>query len=189
VLPIKISYKVLDNEARILVEALSVLGERMFGQQPHGPAGNKEVTRREFLANGVQFLGLIPLLGFFGSFLFRPTHSSLQRLGRSLDSPDDVLTVYKMVPLLGIKYNKAEIGHMANKIFPSIEAAHAHRPHRGFLYGLKAVPLPNSIVGGMDKDTLFYNRKDFDQRVLSDKHYWQRLGVNVSVIFGVVKNA
>jgi hypothetical protein len=30
-----------------------------------------------------------------------------------------------MVPLPGRKYDKAELRHMANKIFPSIEAARA----------------------------------------------------------------
>ena len=158
----------------------------MFGHKTHGPAGNKEVTRREFLAIGTKFLGAIPLLGFFGSLLLRPTRSSLVK---TLSSSDGMVTVYKMVPLLSIKYNKAEIRHMANKIFPSIEAAKAHRPHHGFLYGLKPVPLPVSMIGGADKQVLFANRKDFDQRVLSDRRYWQHLGVDVNTVFGVVKNA
>jgi hypothetical protein len=79
--------------------------------------------------------------------------------------------------------------HMANKIFPSIAAARARRPHRGFLYGLKSVPLPRSLINGMDQYALFCNRKDFDQRVRADRHHWQRLGVDVDTVFGIVKNA
>ena len=94
-----------------------------------------------------------------------------------------------MVPLPGIKYNTAERRHMSNKIFPSIDAARAHRPHRGFVYGLKAVPLSNLSVHGMDTYTLFCNRKDFDQRVLSDGHYWQRLGIDMNAVFSVVMSA
>lgn len=161
----------------------------MFGYKAHGPTVSKEVTRREFLASGVQYLSFIPLLGFFRSSLFRPSHSSLQKLGRNLDSPDDVVTVYKMAPLAGTKYGKAEMNHMANKIFPSIKAAKAHRPHKGFLYGLKAVPLPASLISGMDKYALFGSRKDFDRRVLSDRQHWQLLGIRTNAIFSIVKNA
>jgi hypothetical protein len=160
----------------------------MFGYKAHGPTEGKDVTRREFLASGAQYLGFISL-GVFGSSLFRSAHSSQQKSGRNLNSPDEVVTVYKMVPLPRIKYDKAEINHMANKIFPSIAAAHAHRPHRGFLYGLKAVPLPNLLVVGTNQNTLFCGRKDFDQRVRTDRRYWQHLGVDTDAVFGVVKNA
>ena len=158
----------------------------MFGHKTHGPAGNKDVTRREFLSTGLTFLGAIPLLGFFGGLLLRPTRSSWLK---TLNSSDGVVTVYKMVPLPGIKYDKAEICHMANKIFPSIAAAHAHRPHRGFLYGLKAVPLPRSLVNDTNGNVLFCGRKDFDQRVRTDQHLWRHLGVDVAAVFSIVKNA
>jgi hypothetical protein len=94
-----------------------------------------------------------------------------------------------MVPLPGLKYGKAEMRHMANKVFASIEAARARRPHKGFLYGLKPVPLPASLVNGMNHYALFCNRKDFDQRVRTDRHHWQHLGIDVSAVFDTVKNA
>jgi hypothetical protein len=93
-----------------------------------------------------------------------------------------------MVPLPGRKYGKAETSHMANKIFPSMEAARARRPHAGFVYGLKTVPLPPSLVKGLDAYSLFCNRKDFDQRVRRDLHHWQSLGLDVNAVFGVVSN-
>lgn len=94
-----------------------------------------------------------------------------------------------MVQLPGLKYGKAELRHMANKIFPSIEAARARRPHKGFLYGLKIVTLPSALVGGVDRGTLFCDRKDFDQRVRRDRHHWRNLGVDADAVFGTVMNA
>jgi len=51
------------------------------------------------------------------------------------------------------------------------------------------VPLPRSMVNGMDQYTLFCHRKDFDQRVGRDLHHWQSLGVDVNAVFGVVASA
>jgi hypothetical protein len=134
-------------------------------------------------------LGSLSIFGFLRrSFLkLKPDfyEKALQR--RDFSGPS--ATVYKMVPLPGRKYDKAETHHMANKIFPSIEAARARRPHRGFLYALKAVPLPRLLVNGMDQYTLFCNRKDFDQRVRRDLHHWQALGIDTDAVFGVVRNA
>jgi len=116
-------------------------------------------------------------------------HSFFERAWQQRDLTGAPITVYKMVPLPGIKHGNAEVHHMANKIFPNITAARARRPHRGFLYGLKLVSLSASFVGGMDEATLFGNRKDFDKRVHSDCRHWQRLGVDVNSLFSVVKNA
>ena len=106
---------------------------------------------------------------------------------RNLDR--DPISVYKMVPLPSIKYDNAEMRHMANKIFPSVAAARARRPHRGFIYGLKTVPLPRSLINGTDQNTLFCSRKDFDQRVRADRRHWQRLGIDVDTVFSTVMNA
>jgi hypothetical protein len=163
----------------------------MFGHKSHGPAGESPVTRREFVATSIGFLGSLSIFGLLSrSFLklkLKPDFydKALQR--RDFSGPS--ATVYKMVPLPGHKYDKAELRHMANKIFPSIEAARARRPHRGFLYGLRAVPLPCSLVNGMDQHKLFCHRKDFDQRVRRDLHHWQALGIDTAAVFGVVRNA
>jgi hypothetical protein len=161
----------------------------MFGQKAHGPAGKSEVTRREFVATGIGFLGSLSIVGLLSRSFLKPKSDFYEKALRGRDFSGISATVYKMVPLPGRKYDKAETNHMANKIFPSIEAARARRPHRGFLYGLKAVPLPRSLVNGMDQYTLFCHRKDFDQRVRRDLHHWQALGVDVNAVFGVVANA
>jgi hypothetical protein len=147
------------------------------------------LDRRGFLQTAAKLLVTIPFFGFFSSSLLKSHVDLFQKARLCRDSSPDPVTVYKMVPLTGVKYDNAEIRHMANKIFPSIAAARARRPHRGFLYGLKVVPLPASLVNGMDGYTLFCNRKDFDRRVRTDQHHWQRLGVDVNAVLSVVKNA
>ena len=149
----------------------------------------RPLDRRGFLQATAKFLLAVPFLGLFSGSLLRLRPDFHQKAWPQRDVSAGPITVYKMVPLPGLKYGKAEMAHMANKIFPSIEAARARRPHGGFLYGLKTVPLPGSLVGGIDAYTLFCNRKDFDQRVRTDRHHWQRLGVDVDIVFGVIKNA
>ncbi len=161
----------------------------MFGHTSHGPAGRSPITRREFVATSVSFLGSLSLLGFLGRSFLKPQSDFYEKALQNRDFSGASATVYKMVPLPGHRYDRADISHMANKIFPSIEAARARRPHRGFLYGLKAVPLPRPLVNGMDEYTLFCHRKDFDQRVRRDLHHWQNLGLDVNAVFGVVRNA
>ena len=160
----------------------------MFGHKSHGPAGERPVTRREFVATAAQFLAAIPFFGFFSRSAFGFQADFYEDAWQRRDCAADPVTVYKMVPLPGCKYDKAETRHMANKIFPSIEAARARRPHRGFLYGLKPVPLPRSLVNGMDRDALFCSRKDFDQRVNTDRHHWRNLDIDTTAVFDVVRN-
>ena len=162
----------------------------MSDQKIQGLKGDPEVTRREFLAKGTKLLGFVPLLGLFSGSLFRLRPDFYKKAWPGRDFSADLVTVYKMVPLSGLKYGKAEAHHMANKIFPSIDAARACRPHKGFLYGLKAVPLPGALVNGVDGAALFCGRKDLDQRIRTDRHHWQHLGVDIDTVFGVVmKNA
>jgi hypothetical protein len=161
----------------------------MSGYRTHGPAGKSEITRREFVATGVGFLGSLSIFGLLRQSYLKSQPNFYEKALQGRDFFGAPATVYKMVPLPGHKYDKAEMNHMANKIFPSIEAARARRPHRGFVYGLKAVPLPRSLINGMDQYTLFCHRKDFDQRVRRDLHHWQNLGVDVNAVFGVVANA
>jgi hypothetical protein len=161
----------------------------MFGQTIHGLKGNAEVTRRKFLATGVSLLGSLSIFGLLRLPFLKPQAGFYTKALQNRNFSGASTTVYKMVPLPGHKYDKAETNHMANKVFPSIEAARARRPHRGFVYGLKAVPLPRSMVNGMDQYTLFCHRKDFDQRVGRDLHHWQSLGVDVNAVFGVVASA
>jgi hypothetical protein len=134
-------------------------------------------------------LGSLSIVGLLRRSLFKLQPDFYVKALQRRDFSGISATVYKMVPLPGRKYDKAETNHMANKIFPSIEAARARRPHRGFLYGLKAVPLPRPLVNGMDQYTLFCHRKDFDQRVRRDLHHWQALGVEVSAVFDVIRSA
>ncbi len=161
----------------------------MFDYKTSEPRGEQPTNRRQFLYSLGSLFSAGTLLGLFGGPLFQLRHNSYQKalLRRSLTGGP--ITVYKMVPLPGVRYNKAETRHMANKIFPSIEAAKSHRPHRGFLYGLKPIHLAAAVVNGRDAYALFGNRKDFDQRVLSDRLHWQRLGIKQSAVFGIVKNA
>jgi len=161
----------------------------MFGRISHGPAGKNEVTRREFLATSISFLGSISILGLLKQSFLKSSPSFYEKALQGRDFSGASATVYKMVPLPGRKYNRAEVSHMANKVFPSIEAARARRPHPGFLYALKAVPLPRTLVNGMDEHALFCHRKDFDQRVRRDLHHWQNLGLDVNAVFGVVSSA
>ena len=161
----------------------------MFGQTIHGLKGNAEVTRRKFLATGVGLFGSLSIFGLLRRSFLKPQAGFYTKALQNRNFSGPSTTVYKMVPLPGHKYDKAETSHMANKVFPSIEAARARRPHRGFVYGLKAVPLPRSMVNGMDQYTLFCHRKDFDQRVRRDLHHWQSLGVDVNAVFGVVASA
>jgi hypothetical protein len=150
---------------------------------------DQALDRRGFLQTAARFLVSIPLLGFFGSSLLKLHPDLCQKASSPQTFSAGPITVYRMVPLPGLKYDKAETRHMANKIFPSIEAARARRPHRGFLYGLKAVSLPCSLINDTAQGTLFCNRKDFDQRVRTDRRHWQNLGVNVDAVFGIVGSA
>jgi hypothetical protein len=161
----------------------------MFGYKTPGPTGKQEVTRREFLATGAKIFGFIPLLGFFSGPQFRFRLNFYQKAWQRRDFSAAPVTVFKMVALPGQTYSKADAPHMANKIFPSLEAARARRQHKAFFYGLKRVELPRSLVNGMDGDTLFCRRKDLDCRVVKDRRHWQRLGVDVEKVFCVVRNA
>jgi hypothetical protein len=162
---------------------------RMFGYKAHGPAGEREISRRDFVATSVGFLGSLFVLGLLRRSFLKPKPDFYTKALQNRDFSGGSATAYKMVPLPGHKYDKAETSHMANKIFPSIEAARARCPHRGFQYALKAVPLPRSLVNGMDEYTLFCHRKDFDRRVRRDLHHWQNLGLDVNAVFGVVATA
>jgi hypothetical protein len=161
----------------------------MFGHKLRGGTGNETVTRREFLATGAKLASAIPILGFLGDPLFQLRLNFYQKAWLRRNLPGDPITVYKMVALPGRTYAKADPKHIANKIFPTIEAARARRQHKAFFYGLKRIDLPRTLVNGMDKYTLFCNRKDFDCRVATDRRHWQRLGVNIDAVFTVVRNA
>jgi hypothetical protein len=153
----------------------------------HG-ISSEPLDRRGFLQTAATLLAAIPFLGFFGNSPFKLRLGFYQKAWLCRDFSASPITVYKMVPLPGVKYDNAEIRHMANKIFPSIDAARARRPHRGFVYGLKAVPLPRALTCGMDESALFCSRKDFDQRVRKDRRHWQNLGVDADAVFGTVMN-
>jgi hypothetical protein len=161
----------------------------MFHRITAGLRGVERINRRQFLYTGFGLFGVGSLLAFLRLPQFSLRSDFYQKALARRDLNSGPITVYKMVPLPGIKYGNAERRHMANKIFANIEAARAHRPHRGFLYGLKPIPLPAALVNGMDQCTLFYSRKDFDQRVRTDQRHWQRLGIGVNAVFDTVKNA
>ena len=161
----------------------------MFGLKAYRPPEDCPVTRREFFSTAAKFFCAIPFVGFFNGSVFGSQSDFYEKAWQRRDCSADPVTVYKMVPLPHRRYDKAEARHMANKIFPSLGAARAHRPHRGFLYGLKPVPLPPVLVNGMDVDTLFCGRKDFDQRVRTDQHHWHSLGVDIDGVFDLVRNA
>jgi hypothetical protein len=163
----------------------------MFGRPPTGPARNEAITRRRFLYTGASLFGLTILGGFIGrSLLAVPAISNFYTRAlsdRNLAGP--AITVYKMVPLAGCRYAKADVTHMASKIFPNIEAARARRQHARFFYGLKSVTLTAAQVNGMDAWKLFCGRKDWDARVAGDVTHWQRLGINTTTIWRAVQRA
>jgi hypothetical protein len=150
---------------------------------------DRPLDRRGFLQAAAKFLAAIPFLGFFSGSVFGSQPDFYENAWQRRDCAADPVIVYKMVPLPGCKYDKAEVRHMAHKIFPSIDAARARRPHRGFLYGLKAVPLQRPLVNGMDEHALFCGRKDFDQRVHADRHHWRNLDIDITAVFDVVRDA
>jgi len=151
--------------------------------------GSEPLNRRHFLRTTAKFLAALPLFGLFGASLLKLRPSFYQKAWLRRDFSANPVTVFKMVPLPGVKYGNAEIRHMANKIFPSIDAARARRQHPGFLYGLKKIVLPRSQTNGMDEYTLFCGRKDLDARVASDRRHWQRLGIDIDQVFSVIRNA
>ena len=162
----------------------------MFGQQTDGPTREKhEVTRREFLTAGAKILGLASLIGFVGRSVFQFGRNFYQKAWLRRNLTAGSVTVYKMVALPGRTYAKCDPKHMANKIFPSIEAARARRQHAAFLYGLKRIDLPSALVNGMDQRALFCGRKDLDVRVATDRRHWQRLGIDIDAVFHVVRDA
>jgi hypothetical protein len=161
----------------------------MFGLNAHGPAGKREVNRRQFLSLLGSAFGASALFGLFGRAPAPVRSNFYRRAWRQRDFNGEPITVYKMVALPGRKYAKADGPHMANKIFPSLEAARARRQHQAFVYGLKRIELPRPLVNGMDRDTLFCGRKDLDCRVAKDRRHWQRLGVDIEVVFRMVRDA
>jgi hypothetical protein len=161
----------------------------MFGQKLHGPTGKQKVNRRQFLYSFTSLAGIGGLLAFFGPTRFAVRLNFYQKALLRRDYTAGPVVVYKMVPLPDQEYSKADPKHMANKIFPTVEAARARRQHKAFFYGLKPVPLPRTLINGMDKYTLFCNRSDFDYRVAKDRRHWQKLGIKLDSVFNVVRSA
>jgi hypothetical protein len=106
----------------------------MFGHKPPGPAGKSScessgpaiVNRRRFL-RGVSLLGIASVFGLLRTSL---THAQLrlnfyQKAWARRNFTAKPIIVYKMVALPDRRYCNADLGHMANKVFPSIEAARA----------------------------------------------------------------
>jgi hypothetical protein len=151
--------------------------------------GGQPIDRRGFLQAAAKFLAVIPFFGFVGNSPIKLGLGFYQKAWQHRDFSAGLITVYKMVPLPGLKYAKADAPHMANKIFPSIDAARARRPHKAFIYGLKRIDLPRTLVNGMGRYPLFCGRKDLDARVASDRRHWRRLGVDMDTVFSVIRNA
>ncbi len=161
----------------------------MFNRITTGLRGVERINRRQFLYTGLGLFGVGSLLAFFRLPQLSLQSNFYQRALARRDLSGGPITVYKMVPLPRCEYSKADAPHMANKIFPSIEAARARRQHTAFLYGLKCIDLPRTLVNGMGSYTLFCTRKDFDYRVATDRRHWQRLEVDVDTVFNVIRNA
>jgi hypothetical protein len=161
----------------------------MFRHKPHRAIQRRELTRRTFLRSlGVLAVGAVAVNAWVRRAL-ATAGDWYQRVMMLRDFSGPAVTVYKMVPLAGRRYSRADLGHMANKIFPTAEAALARRQHALFFYGLKAVELPRSAVNGFDKWILFLKRKDFDARGHTDRRHWTRLGISVDTAFQFVRDA
>jgi hypothetical protein len=124
-------------------------------------AGSKPpLSRRAFVRSaGVLVVGLVAINSVVRHAL-AAAGDWYRRVMRLRNFSGPAVTVYKMAPLPGCRYSKADLAHMTNKIFPSPEAALARRQHAMFFYGLKAVSLPRSATNGFDGRVLFLSRKE-----------------------------
>ncbi len=161
----------------------------MFDRITTASRGLERINRRQFLYAGFGLIGVGSLLAFFRLPQLSLQSNFYRRALARRDLSGGPIPVYKMVPLPGCKYSKADAPHMANKIFPSLEAARGRRQHKAFFYGLKRIDLARSLVNGMGSDTLFCSRRDLDYRVAKDRRHWRRLGVDMEAVFRVVRNA
>ncbi|HMP90470.1 MAG TPA: twin-arginine translocation signal domain-containing protein [Kiritimatiellia bacterium] len=118
---------------------------------------NEAVSRRSFIglvsvATAAVGLTNVPFLGF-------------------LENRYSV-RVFKFEAISGVRYSRADKGHIANKIYPDVASAVSRRPHRGFKAELKETVVytkqPVSIT------ELFAGRRDIDFRSKPDiKHFQQ----------------
>ncbi len=158
----------------------------MYGRNEQKLGTNGQITRRKFLCRAGTLLGFSVAGAFIIRRLFPVAPASYNKGPKQRDFSAAPITVYKMVPLPGYRYYNADRGHMANKIFPSIEAARARRQHPAFFYGLKQVELAPSLVNRVGASDFFGGRKDMDVRVAADRRHCQKLGIDVDNIFEVV---
>lgn len=109
----------------------------------------KPFTRRTFVRTLGAFLGL----------LFVPLH---QWIGRGLLSQ----TVFRMLPVPGIRYSRADWNHMKNRLFSSRRALVDELPHRGFIFAVEEKPV---LLSRAELDQLFSGRASLDNRRVQDR--------------------
>jgi hypothetical protein len=92
--------------------------------------------------------------------------------------------IWRVRPIPGIKYSRADLAHFRYKIYPSVAAAKGRLPHRGLRYQVERfdMALPDTVT----IHALFGGRKDLDFRVASDVKYVQGLGLDAEVVAGLV---
>jgi hypothetical protein len=154
--------------------------------QTFGQAG---VTRRAF----VRTLGVLSSGALLTNWMIRRALAAAgdwyRRALLTRNFSGSAVVVYKMVPLSGCRYSKADLAHMENKIFPTPEAALARRTHAMQFFGLKPVSIPRAMTNGLGQQVLFLKRKDFDARGKRDRQHWTKLGVSVDNVFLIVRTA
>ena len=115
------------------------------------------LTRRSFIAT-IGTAGIAA--GLMSSF----------PIGRSRHT----VRVVTFSPIAGRCYRRADLGHMANKIYPDKASALSRRPHAGFRAKLAYTTI--TVNEPVSAETLFAGRKDLDFRVASDMKRLQQFG-------------
>ena len=115
------------------------------------------LTRRSFIAT-IGTAGIAA--GLVGSWT----------VGRSRHT----VQVVTFAPISSRVYRRADLGHMANKIYPDKASALARRPHAGFR--AKLVYTTISLNQPASVEDLFAGRKDLDFRVASDMKRLKEFG-------------
>lgn len=117
-----------------------------------------QISRRSFLGRavtitvGFTLLAAKPLSDIFHRY-FSPSRAA-------------VPLVLRMQPVAGVRYSRAALNHMRNRIFPSREALVAELPHRGLIFTIEQVPV---TLSQDDLNKLFAGKRSLDVRRTADR--------------------
>lgn len=84
--------------------------------------------------------------------------------------------IFRMQPVIGVRYSRADWNHMKNSVFISREALVAELPHRGLVFAIEQLPVSLSRE---ELDLLFGGRASLDERHLRDRSALSRISAAV----------